>query len=519
MTGLGRTCAATLFGLSGALVQVEADVSPGLPTFLVSGMPDAACRQATERVKAAVIHSGFPRLDCRVVVNLSPASLPKTGAGFDLAIAMAVLASQEALPPETIDRVLHIGELGLDGSLKPISGVLPLVLEAVSQGCTTVLVPPANAAEAALVSEARVFAVSSLAEAVKFHLVGRTGNDVCAQVGFSPVQTELSSAPVPVIRDMSDVAGQEEARFALEVAAAGGHHMALVGPPGAGKTLLAECLTGLLPPLSDAQALESTVVHSVLAKLDNAGLVKRAPFVAPHHGASATALIGGGGSAGAVRPGLISLAHNGVLFLDEAPEFKPSVLQALRQPLESGEIVVARARGSARFPARFQLVLAANPCPCGNAFGKGARCRCSSKAQRDYLGRLAGPLLDRVDVQLQVQRVSRAALRAPRAESSAVIAQRVKRARERQNHRWEKQPWSLNAHVPGPRLRGGEFQLPAAATSDIDRALDRGALTLRGYDRVLRLAWTVADLSVKDRPTREDVGLALGLRSRLGAAA
>lgn len=511
MSGLGRTCAATLAGLEGAVVEVEADVAPGLPMFLIGGMPDAACRQAAERVKAAVVHSQFKKLECRVVVNLSPASLPKAGAGFDLGIAMAVLTAQEVLPPSAVDRVVHIGELGLDGSLKPVTGVLPLVLGAVAAGHTDVVVAHGNAAEAALVSGARVHAVGSLSEAVALHLSDHGG------AALVPTPPEV---PTPPRRDLADVAGQEEARLALEIAAAGGHHLFMVGPPGAGKTLLAECLPGLLPPLRDDEAMEATVIHSVLAKLEQGSLVRRAPFVAPHHGASAPALIGGGGVGnGPVRPGLISLAHRGVLLLDEAPEFKTGVLQALRQPLESGEIVVARARGACRFPARFQLVLAANPCPCGMSFGKGSQCTCTPKARREYLGKLAGPLLDRIDVQLQVDRVTRAALAAPRGEPTAVVAARVAQARAAQAERLADTPWRLNSHVPGPTLRQGRLRAAASVTTDIDRALDRGALTLRGYDRVLRLAWSVADMAGHGSPTRDDVGLALGLRTRVGAAA
>lgn len=514
MTGLGRTCAATLTGLEGSVVEVEADVAPGLPMFLIGGMPDAACRQAAERVKAAVVHSEFKKLDCRVVVNLSPASLPKVGAGFDLAIAMAVLAAQGIVAPDEVDRVVHLGELGLDGSLKPASGVLPLVLGAVAAGHSRVVVPHGNAAEAALVSGAVVHAVGSLSEVVALHLSARSGERSAPTPPPSP-----PTMPRP-IRDLADVAGQEEARLAVEIAAAGGHHMFMCGPPGAGKTLLAECVPGILPPLTESEAMEATVVHSVLAKLERGALVRRPPFVAPHHGASAPALIGGGGvGGGSVRPGLISLAHRGILFLDEAPEFKTSVLQALRQPLESGEIVVARARGAARFPARFQLVLAANPCPCGNSYGKGAQCTCTPKARREYLGKLAGPLLDRIDVQLQVGRVTRAALAAPRGESTATVAARVTLARAAQAERLTDTPWRLNSHVPGPTLRSGRLRPGAAVTSDIDRALDRGALTLRGYDRVLRLAWSVADLAGHTSPTRDDVGLALGLRTRVGVAA
>lgn len=518
MNVLGRTCGVGLAGIDGEVVEVEADVATGLPGFLMGGLPDAACRQAAERVKSAVVHSGFDRLECKVVVNLSPASQPKTGAGFDLAIALAVLVARGDVAGGAMHRMVHIGELGLDGSLRPVPGVLARVLGAVASGRPRVVVPLACAAEASLVAGAEVFAVASLAEAAALHTAMRKNESLAPwAVEMSPPDAEIVPAPR---RDLADVAGQEEARLALEIAAAGGHHVFMLGPPGAGKTMLAECLPGLLPRLTDEEALEATVVHSVLSELQTGALIRVPPFVAPHHGASAPALVGGSGQAtGGVRPGLITLAHNGVLFLDEAPEFKPGVLQALRQPLESGSIVVARARGSATFPARFQLVLAANPCPCGNSHGKGADCRCAAKAKRDYLGRLAGPLLDRIDVQLQVDRVSRAALALPRGEASSVVAARVREARAVQADRLRDTPWRLNSHVPGPRLRHGRFRLPSETTSVIDRALDRGTLTLRGYDRVLRLAWSAADLAGTGTPGPDDVGLAFTLRTRAGMAA
>lgn len=518
MNVLGRTSGVGLLGIDGELVEVEADVATGLPGFLMGGLPDAACRQAAERVKSAVVHSGFDRLECKVVVNLSPASLPKSGTGFDLAIALAILVARGDVAGGAMHGMVHIGELGLDGSVRPVPGVMARVQGAVTSGRRRVVVPLSSAAEAALVAGAEVFAVASLAEAAALHAAIRKNQPLGAwAVGPGPEESTSVTAPP---RDLADVAGQEEARLALEIAAAGGHHLFMLGPPGAGKTMLAECLPGLLPPLTDGEALESTVVHSVLSKLRSGSLIRVPPFVAPHHGASGPALIGGsGGAIGAVRPGLVTLAHNGVLFLDEAPEFKPGVLQALRQPLESGQIVVARARGSATFPARFQLVLAANPCPCGNSHGKGVNCRCAPKAKREYLGRLAGPLLDRIDVQLQVDRVSRAALALPRGEGSAVVAARVREARAVQAERLRDTPWRLNSQVPGPRLRHGPFRLPPATTTVIDQALDRGTLTLRGYDRVLRLAWSAADLAGTGTPGPDDVGLAYTLRTRAGLAA
>ncbi len=512
--GLGRTRSVGLRGVTGFSVRVEADVSSGLWAFLIGGRADSACAQAPDRVRAACANSGHPLPRQRITVNLSPASWPKVGSGFDLAIAVAVLSAAGELPKRVVEQVVHVGELGLDGAVRPVRGVLPLVLAAATDGVRHVVVPVANAREARLVSGVQVHPVGRLAELVdRYRLIEQGGSP-------TPVEEPPDSldASRPPDLDLADVLGQVEARLALEIAAAGGHHLYLVGPPGAGKSMLAERLPGLLPELDDPQALEATAIASVLGTRTHFdALDRRPPFVAPHHGASMPAIVGGG--SGLVMPGAVTAAHTGVLFLDEAPEFKPNVMQALRQPIESGWVVVARASGRFRFPCRFQLVLAANPCPCGLAYGKGAMCTCTPMQRRTYTSRLAGPILDRIDIQVHVPAPSRATLALAPGEPTRVVAMRVAEARAAQVQRWRPHGLGVNARVPGGLLRAPAFRLAGRCTEELDRAVDRGLLTLRGYDRCLRLAWTVADLAGRAAPTREDVGVALALRHRQAAAA
>ncbi|MFN8199263.1 MAG: YifB family Mg chelatase-like AAA ATPase [Nakamurella multipartita] len=499
---LARTWSIGLTGVTGHLVTVEADLSAGLPGTAVIGMPDPAIIQSRDRIRAAIVNSGHKWPDRRITLALSPAGLRKSGAGYDIALAVAVLAAAGVVPAGAAGECVLIGELGLDGAMRPVRGVLPALLAARAAGRTRAVVPLGNLAEAALVTGMAVWGAPTLADLIA-SLMGRN-HAMVKGVAPGPAGSDRD-AP-----DLADVLGQPEARLALEVAAAGGHHLAMIGPPGAGKTMLASRLPGVLPPLDDEQSLEVTAVHSVAGLLDEGmPLITRPPFVDPHHSASQAAIIGGGSAP--IRPGSVSLAHCGVLFLDEAPEFGRRALDALRQPLEEGSVVLARASGVVRFPARFQLVLAANPCPCAAA--KDVDCRCGSHERRSYLNRLSGPLMDRVDIRIDLPALPPSILTAAggQGESSAVVAQRVRAARDRASFRWRETPWRCTAQVPGAVVR--RMWSPDDGSAHLlDRAVRTGRLTGRGYDRVLRLSLTVADLAGRDVPTVADVASALALR-------
>ncbi|QAY70550.1 YifB family Mg chelatase-like AAA ATPase [Xylanimonas protaetiae] len=503
---LGTTAAVALVGLSGHVVEVQAQLAWSVPGFVLVGLPDTALSESRDRVRAAVLSSRIDWPNRKITVNLSPASLPKRGSSFDLAIAVAVLAGAGAIPAAGLDRVVHLGELGLDGRLQPVRGVLPMVASAVAAGFGDVVVPTADVAEASLVPGARVRGATTLADVVALH-----GGEPPFVPDVEPVRPTRAGVEGRPPGDLADVLGQDVPRLALEIAAAGGHHLLFTGPPGAGKTMLASRLPGILPDLSEAEAVEVTSVHSVAGTFDpGAGLMTRPPYEDPHHTATAASVVGGG--SGLPRPGAASRAHRGVLFLDEAPEFGQRVLETLRQPLEHGELVIHRAAGAARFPARFQLVLAANPCPCGKGDGKGLDCTCTPMARRRYLGKLSGPLLDRVDLQVTVQAVGKDGMRGEPGESTAVVAARVRAARAATRARLAGTPWTLNAQVPGTWLRArlrGRWDV----LRPVDDALDSGLLSLRGADRVLRLAYTIADLGGRDEPAQADVGLALTLRT------
>ncbi|GAA0951553.1 MULTISPECIES: YifB family Mg chelatase-like AAA ATPase [Streptomyces violaceusniger group] len=526
--GFARTCSVALVGVEGVVVEVQADLEPGVAAFTLVGLPDKSLVESRDRVRAAVVNSGGEWPQKKLTVGLSPASVPKGGSGFDLAVACAVLGAAERVDPREIADLMMIGELGLDGRVRPVRGVLPAVLAASEAGYRQVVVPEQTAAEAALVPGVSVLGVRSLRQLIAVltdepvpeeeepqelgrpdpMLAGLTVPGAGMGTGVAAVPGAGAGRP-----DLAEVAGQRAARTALEVAAAGGHHLFLNGPPGAGKTMLAERLPGLLPPLTQQEALEVTAVHSVAGVLPpGQPLVETPPYCAPHHSATMAALVGGGN--GLPRPGAVSLAHRGVLFLDEAPEFSGKALDALRQPLESGHVVVARSAGMMRMPARFLLMLAANPCPCGRHGLMGDVCECSPATVRRYQARLSGPLLDRVDLRVRVEAVSRTELTGARAgaESSASVAARVREARERSAARLHGTPWRLNSEVPGHELRT-RWQPSSGALREAERDMERGLLTARGLDRVLRVAWTVADLAGHDRPMAPDIAQALQLRT------
>jgi magnesium chelatase family protein len=507
-----------LKGADGHVIDVQVDVSPGVVGTTLVGRVDKSLSEARDRVRMAINNDcGRWPATKRVTILLAPADLPKGGTHYDLAIAVAVMAADKKhaeLTPDLLDGWAFVGELSVSGGLRPVPGVLPMVIAAAAHGITRVFVPEPQAGEAALVPGMTVFGVRSLAQ-VSAVLRGTEVPEAPPVVGpsASPLATWRGEDRLADV-DLSDLDGLEDVRYAVEVAAAGGHPLMLVGPRGTGKTSIAERIPTILPDLTTEQALEVTALHSVAGTFpDGAGLLRRPPWFAPHHSATAASVLGGG--TGRVRPGQVSLAHHGVLFLDEFPHFRADVIEAMRQPLEAGEVTIARGEESATYPARSLVVLAANPCPCGNFHGlSGGACDCTEVQRAHYRRKLSGPILDRVDIWMEVRPQGRRRGRTfgPAPEPSADVRARVVEARERQAHRYRDCSWLLNASCPGPAL-ATRWPLAPEAQALIDAELAAGILTRRGLTRVQRLAWTVADCAGVARPGPDEARTALVLRS------
>ncbi|MFU0663429.1 YifB family Mg chelatase-like AAA ATPase [Gardnerella vaginalis] len=544
---IGNATSIGLIGLKAFTIKIQSFVSASMPNFSIIGLPDTSLSEARERVKSAhlALHCKWP--EGRVTVNLSPASMPKSGSSYDLAIAASILSAEKYIPLSELENTVILGELNLDGTVLPIQGILPIALYAKKKKFNRMIIPQENLAEAQLVEGIKTIGIHHILDLVT-HLHGSLSEESIKLIEEdsaykhmkirersnyndgeedenSSIHEELSS-PLQVdskyeIGDMAEVIGQEHTKWALQVAAAGGHHVMMIGPPGSGKTMLASRIPSIMCPLNEQEQLEVASIRSLCGTLPYYGITDVPPFEAPHHTASAASLIGGG--TGVAKPGIITRAHCGVLFMDEAPEFSPRVLQTLREPLESGHIAISRSKGTTLYPAKFQLVIAANPCPCGYAYGNGERCTCKERERSRYFSRLSGPILDRIDIQMDVPPVERIIVNNQKqrthgptssentALTSEMMRNNVTAARQIARNRFIKQGWDCNAQASGTWLRKYTSH---QAVELINRALEKHQLSLRGADRALRLAWTLADLSGHTSPDMTDMAQAISLRTQ-----